>query len=127
MPRFFTFLLIYATGAFVTEIKVYENEQIMLNCPIESLAVSWYKDNDEIIHFNPQNQLFVESDAEKFHYENGTLTLRSAQTGDSGLYKCTGYTADGFVNKSYKVDILAKLKLSLQIEPPILTSDGKRG
>ena len=82
MRQFFSFLLLYAIGAaFVTEIKVYENENIMLNCPIESLAVSWYKDNDEIIHFNPKNQLFVKSDPDKFHYENGTLTLHTAHTG----------------------------------------------
>ena len=67
-------------ASLVTEIRVYENENIILNCPIESLAVSWYRDSDEIIHFNPQNQLFVESDPSKYQYQNGTLTLVSAQT-----------------------------------------------
>ena len=82
MRHFLSFLLFYTgLASSVTEIKVYENENIMLNCPIESLAVSWYMDSDEIIHFNPQNKLFVESDPSKYQYQNGTLTLVSAQTG----------------------------------------------
>ena len=68
MRHFLSFLLFYTgLASSVTEIKVYENENIMLNCPIESLAVSWYMDSDEIIHFNPQNKLFVESDPNLVH------------------------------------------------------------
>ena len=75
------FLLFYACRALVTEIKVYENENVMLNCPADSLAVSWYRDGNEVIHYNPKNQLFVESDPEKYHYENGTLTVIAPKTG----------------------------------------------
>ena len=76
------FLLFYACGALVTEIKVYENDNVMLNCPSDSLAVSWYRGSNEIIHYNPKNQLFVESDPEKYHYENGTLTVLAPKTGN---------------------------------------------
>ena len=90
----------------------------------DDVALAWFKNNNEIIHFDPSSGLLLEiDDSHKPIFNNisgrvsatdefqngprisavnkkwnpvlGSLNISNTKISDSGAYKCTTYTAKG--------------------------------